>query len=255
MATHEQALIDARSLFEERRLRLLQKIGMGSDRRFDLKINAVSDPFVRPEPITDLPDRIRLADQSRPDLNEARLRLKQNRLQTIVTGNGLLPELDLFIAFGRTGYAGSFSDSFRELDGKTYDLSAGIRLSSYLGNRTAKAKDYAARLSRRQAADAVANLEELVTLDVRLAVNEVERTRQQIAASKATRMLEEEKLSAEKERFDVGAGTSLLVAQAQRDLLISSIAEVRSVIDYRIALVKLYLAEGSLLERRAVNIY
>jgi outer membrane protein TolC len=52
----------------------------------------------------------------------------------------------------------------------------------------------------------------------------------------------------------VGASTTLLVAQAQRDLLISSIAEVRSIINYRIALVRLYLAEGSLLERRGVRL-
>ncbi len=254
VATHEQALIDARSLLEERRLTLLRKISIGSDGRFDLKINAVSDPFVLPEPITDLSDRIRLADQSRPDLNEARLRLKQNRLETVVTRNGLLPELDLFAALGRTGYADNFSDSFRELDGNTYDFSAGVRLSSYIGNRAAKARDYAAKVSYRQAGHAVANLQQMIALEVRLAVNEVERTRQQIAASKVTRMLEQEKLQAEKERFDVGAGTSLLVAQAQRDLLISRIAEVRSVINYRIARVNLYLAEGSLLERRAVRI-
>jgi len=254
VATHEQSLIDARSLLEERRLKLLRKISMESDRQFEYKINATSDPFVRPEPITDLSDRLALADQSRPDLNEARLRKKQNRLETIVTRNGLMPELDLFVALGRTGYADNFSDSFRELDSNTYDVSAGIRLSSYVGNRSAKAKDYAARLSWRQTADAVANLAQMIELQVRLAVNEVERTRQQISASRATRVLEEEKLQAEIERFDVGAGTSLLVAQARRDLLISRIAEVRSVVNYRMALVNLYLAEGSLLERRAVSI-
>ncbi len=91
-------------------------------------------------------------------------------------------------------------------------------------------------------------------LDVRLAVNEVERARKQISASRATRILEEETLKAEKERFDVGSSTALLVAQAQRDLLVSLIAEVKAVISYRIALVNLYLAEGSLLERRGVVI-
>jgi outer membrane protein TolC len=100
----------------------------------------------------------------------------------------------------------------------------------------------------------VANLQQIVQVDVRLAFNEVDRTRQQITATKATRTLREETLKAEKERFDVGASTTLLVAQAQRDLLISSIAEVRSIINYRIALVRLYLAEGSLLERRGVRL-
>ena len=89
---------------------------------------------------------------------------------------------------------------------------------------------------------------------MRLAVNEVERSREQISASRVTRTLREETLKAEKQRFDVGASTALLVAQAQRELLASSIAEVKAIVNYRVALVRLYLAEGSMLERRGVRI-
>jgi outer membrane protein len=252
VASQEQALIEARSLLEENRLRLLQLISPGPRGGLDLQVDATSEPTIEPEPITDLGDRLQLAEQSRPDLNEARLRLAQNRLQTIATRNGLLPRLDLFIALGQTGFADTFTDSFRELDGNTYDLRAGVRLSHYIGNRAAEARDLAARASRRQAADAVDNLQQMVQVDVRLAFNEVERARQQIFASRATRALREETLNAEKERFDVGVSTSLLVAQAQRDLLASSIEEVRAIISYRTALVRLYLAEGSLLDRRGV---
>lgn len=254
VASQEQALIDARSLLEENRLRLLQLISPGSRDQLDLGINATSDPTIEPAPITDLADRLQLAEQSRPDLNEARLRLAQNRMETIVTRNGLLPRLDLFIALGQTGFADTFSDSFRGLDGNTYDFTAGIRLSQFLGNRAAEAKDLAARASRRQAAEAVDNLRQMVRVDVRLAFNEVERARLQIFATKATRTLREETLNAEKERFDVGASTALQVAQAQRDLLSSSIDEVKAIVNYRIALVRLYLAEGSLLERRGVRL-
>ncbi|MDZ7666321.1 MAG: hypothetical protein U5K27_13540 [Desulfotignum sp.] len=42
------------------------------------------------------------------------------------------------------------------------------------------------------------------------------------------------------------------VEMAQRDLLVSQIAEVRSVIQYRIALIRLFLAEGSLMHRRGI---
>ena len=254
VATNEQMLIDARSLLEERRIRLLRFLNISSGRPFAALVYPVSDPFIRPAPMNDLEDRLMLADQSRPDLNEARMRQRQNRLETVVTRNGLLPELELFAALGRTGYADNFSDAVKALDDSTYDVSAGLRLSSVAGNRAAEARHEAAGLSLRQSAEAVANLRQIVDMEVRLAMNEVERIRQQIVASHATRMLEEEKLQAEKERFDVGAGTSLLVAQAQRDLLISRIAEVRSVIHYRIALVNLYLAEGSLLERRGIRV-
>jgi len=253
-ALRVQALINARSQLEDRRLRLLRLISPGPDNDLDRQITATSEPRLQPQPIADLSDRLQLAEQSRPDLNEARLRLQRNRLETVQTRNGLLPRLELFIALGKTGFADTFSDSFRELNGNTYDLTAGVRLSHFIGNRSARARNLAAYATRQQAREAVDNLRQLVQLDVRLAVNEVERSRQQIDASRATRSFQEQTLKAEKERFDVGTSTALQVAQAQRDLLQSQIAEIEAIVNYRIALVKMYLAEGSLLDRRGVQI-
>lgn len=254
VARREQALIDARSLMAERRLKLLNLINPEGNCPFEKKILTTSEPAVTPQRVTDAADRLALAEKSRADLSEARLRLKQGRLETIATRNGILPKLDLFIDFGRTGYGDSFSAAFRELNKNTYDVSAGVKLSHYLKNRAAEARHEAAWNEKQQTERAVDNLRQIVELDVRLAINEVERTRQQIAASQATRRLEEQTVRAENERFKVGASTALLVAQAQRDLLIAQIAEVRAVTNYRIALVNLYLMEGSLLHRRGITI-
>jgi outer membrane protein TolC len=252
VARREQALIEARSVHRERRFRLLRLLNAAGSNQFELMVRAVSLPRTSAAPPADLDDRLELADRLRPDLNEARLRLERNGLEIVRTRNGLLPKLDLFINLGRSGYADSFSDSFRDLDGGNYDLTAGFRFSTYLGNRAAEARHLAARFSREQAATAVENLRNLVELDVRLAMNEAERTSRQIEASAVTRVLQEQTLTAEQERFDIGASTSLLVAQAQRDLLLSQLAEVEAVVEYRIALVNLYHAEGSLLQRRGI---
>jgi len=205
-------------------------------------------------PIEDIADRVALAARMRPDLNEARLRHEQNRLETVRTRNGLLPRLDLFIDLGKTGYADAFTDSFQNLEDDTYEVTGGIRLSHYLGNRAARGRDLAAREDWEQSRLSIENLEDLVRLDVHLAINEVERYRRQITASAVTRAFQEQSLQAEEERFNVGAGTALLVAQAQRDLLASQIAEIDAIVQYRIALVDLFLAEGSLLERRGISL-
>jgi outer membrane protein TolC len=253
-ALRAQGLINARSNVEARRLRLLHLISPDPDGHLDRIITTSSEPRIVPQQITNLNERLQLAEQSRPDLNEAHLRLQQNRLETIVTRNGLLPRLDLFITLGKTGFAGAFSDSFRALNEDTYDLSVGMRLSHFFSNRTNRGRNIAAYASRQQANEAVANLRQLVHLDVRLAVNEVERVRQQIDASHATRIFQEQTLNAEQERFAVGATTALQVARAQRDLLQAQISEIDAIVSYRTALVRLYLAEGSLLERRGVNL-
>ncbi|MBI4563969.1 MAG: TolC family protein [Planctomycetes bacterium] len=251
-ARREQALIDARSASEAWRLRLLRMINSEPGGALDRRLETTSSTQIEPAPIEDVPDRVRLAENLRADLNEARVRRDQQRLETVVTRNGLLPRLDLFIAVGKTGFAESFRESVRELDGDTYDLTAGFQFSHFLGNRAAEARDHAAAASRRRVEAAVDNLHQLVRLDVRLAINETERARRQIAATRTTRELQEKTYQAEKQRFDVGASTSLLVSQAQRDLLEAQIAEVEAVVRYRLARVRLHLAEGSVLERRGI---
>jgi outer membrane protein TolC len=81
---------------------------------------------------------------------------------------------------------------------------------------------------------------------------EANRLKEQVAATAATRRFQEETLRAETEKFRVGKSTALLVAQAQRDLLQSQIAEVEAVVNDLKALVELYRQDGSLLERRGI---
>lgn len=254
VARRESALIDARSDLDTQRFRLARLLNAGADDSLDFEIEATSEPQADPEPIDQIDERIQLALQQRPDLNEARLRLEQGRLQTVVTGNGLLPRLDLFVTLGKTGFADTFRDSFENLSEDSYDAVAGLRFSQYLGNDAAKGRDLIARANREQAADAVLNHEQIVRFDVRVAANEAERARQQIEAIAEIRRHLEATVQGEEERFEVGTTTALQVAEARRDLLASRIQEVESLILYRIALVELYLAEGSLLERRGIRI-
>ncbi|MBW1820364.1 MAG: hypothetical protein JRI92_01160 [Deltaproteobacteria bacterium] len=57
----------------------------------------------------------------------------------------------------------------------------------------------------------------------------------------------------ETEKFRVGLSVNFIVAQAQRDLLVSRINEVQAVVNYLKALINFYRQEGSLLERRGIN--
>ena len=254
VARREQALIEARSRLEAARLRLNRLVSPDPTGRLDVPIVATSDPRIEPRAIDDTAARVELAVQYRPELKEAELRRRQDRLQTVVTRNGVLPRLDVFVALGKTGFDDSFSGAFGNLGEPTYDVRTGFDFSQFVVNRADQALDLRARASARQSAEAIENLRQLVQLEVRLAVNELERARAQISASATTRALQAQTVEAERERFDVGSSTALLVAQAQRDLLASQIAEVRAVVDYRSALVRLYLAEGTLLARRGVTI-
>ncbi len=253
VALRRQDLIDAQSALEESRLRLARLVLPDG---FDLgngEVIPTSDPqFTEPPPLEDIPERIELALVQRPDLKEAELRLDQARLETIVTRNGLLPRLDFFLSLGKTGYASSFNESFRNLDSDTYDWTVGGEFSYPIGNRSAEGERRAARASRDQALQSIRNLRRVIRTDVLLAANELERTRRQIGATAATVALQKLSVQAEKDRLEFGTGTSLQVAQVQRDLLEAEIERVRAIVQYRIAQVELYLAEGTLLERRGI---
>jgi outer membrane protein len=254
VARREQALIAARGALEAERLRLIKAVYPDALARGDLGVTATTAPRRDAAAMTNLAEHVSIAERMRPDLNEARLRLEQNRLATVVTRSGVLPRLDLFVALGKTGFADSFKDAVGALDDDTYDVTAGVRFSHFLGGRVVNGRHAAAIAVRDQAAIAIANLADIVRLDVRLAINAAEQVRQQIQASAVTRGLQEKSLQAEQERFELGVSTAWQVAQAQRELLDGRIAEIEAIVDYRIALVKLYLAEGSLLERRGIAI-
>lgn len=252
LALRRQQLIDAENAAESARLQLLRLLNMpsadGWDREIILKDNAVVPEVALGEPA----EHEALALKLRPELNEARLQAMQGELETVQTRNGLLPRLDLFANLGRTGYARSVSGSMRDLDGDGYDFTMGLNYEFPYRNRAARAADRRARASYRQALESVGNLEQLVALDVRTAILEVERSLQQIEASAARRVLQEEVLRAETARFNVGSSTALDVARVQRDLLESRISEVEAVVNYRKALIDLYHLDGSLLLRRGI---
>ena len=121
-----------------------------------------------------------------------------------------------------------------------------------LGNRAARARHTRAVISKQQSIKALENLIQLAQVDVRSAHVVVTSMHEQISATAATRKFQEEKLRVETEKFRVGKSTSLLVAQAQRDLVVSQIAEVRAIANYFKSLVALYRLEGSLLPRRGL---
>jgi outer membrane protein len=252
IAVQREGLINARSNLEKTRLQLLRLLNPPDSEWWQREVMLLHQPAVPKVELDDVESHVELAMKMRPDLNQARLQVMQGDLQIVRTKNGLLPKMDFFIDLGKTGYADSFGRSLRDMDGDSYDAGAGLSLQFPPVNRQARALYHTSLLNRAQAEEALKNLDQLVQVDVRSAYIEVNRAKEQIAATSATRVLQEEKARIEREKFRVGNSTSLLVAQAQRDLLTSRIAEIRATINYLKALIELYRLEGSLLERRGI---
>jgi len=265
VALRRENLINARSTLAKERLDLLRLLnpvrktasfsnGANQSRSIDWNRDIILEYDTSPPNIKldDVDKHVDVALKMRPDLNQARLQIQQGELEVVKTKNGLLPKMDAFISFGKTGYAETFNRSSENVGGDSYDVTFGLIFQEPLPNRAARAQHTRAVISRKQLQEAMENLSQLVEVDVRSAYIEVTGAREQIAATAATRNFQEEKLRVETEKFRVGKSTSLLVGQAQRDFVASQIAEIEALANYLKALVRLYRLEGSLLERRGI---
>ncbi|HDR14044.1 MAG TPA: TolC family protein, partial [Desulfobacteraceae bacterium] len=253
VAEQKQQIIDAKSAKEMAKLRLLQLVNPSGLDHWSREIEPIHPPELPKVTIEGIDQHLAVAMKMRPEINQARLSFQKGEIEIVRTKNGLLPVMDLFVTLGKSGYAESFARSLNDMTGHGYDVGLGIKVQYPLFNRDAAARHRRAGLELEQSGKALDNLSQLIEMDVRKAHIEVERTREQIAASSATREFQEEKLRIETEKFRVGRSTNFLVAQAQRDLLVSRINEVEAVVDYLKALVDFYRLEGSLLERRGIG--
>jgi outer membrane protein len=253
IALQRQGLIAARSALKTTRLRLLRLLNPSGLNLWERDIMLRELPTIPDLTLDPVQAHVDVALRFRPDLNAARLGVLRDDLEVVKTKNGLLPKLDLFLTLGKTGYADSFGSSVSDITNGYYDFSAGLAVQYPFRNREAEARHRRSTLRRDQALESLANFAQLVELDVRTAYIEIDRAKEQIAASRATLELQQEKLRIETEKLRVGRSTAFLVSQAQRDLLSSQIAEVQAVANYLKALVELYRLEGSLLERRGIS--
>jgi outer membrane protein TolC len=253
VAGRREALIEARSTLAKTRLTLIHLLNPGGRTDWNRQVTLKHAPAVPKVKLDPVEKHVAVALRMRPDLNQARLDVQSGRLEVVKTKNGLLPKLDLFVNLGKSGYASSFGETLHGDDGDGYDTRIGLRFEMALGNRAEQARHRRALLRLEATKESLRNMSQLVELDVRTAYLEVGRAREQIAATASTRKAKEEALRAETGKFQADKSTALLVAQAQRDLLASQIAEVRAVVSYLKALVELHRLEGSLLERRGIK--
>jgi len=251
ISLRQQELIDARAAAEKARLQLIRLLNPPGEAPWDRELVLTADLSIPVEAPAEVGEHVAAALRQRPELKQAELLVERGDVDIVRTRNGLLPRMDLFVSLGRSSYADSFGDSWHS--GDTFnDLFAGISFDIPLRRKAERAQHTRAVLQRGQAAEALANIRQLVELEVRTAWVEVERARLKAGAAAVTRALDEEKLQAEWEKHRIDRSSAFQVARAQRDLARSRIAEVESLAEGRKALAELARLDGSLLDRRSI---
>jgi outer membrane protein TolC len=246
--TREQ-LVSAIGSMRIARLNLLSLIAPADRPFWRDQLKLTTPPYIPGGPNAPLKQHTALALKMSPILNQTRLQIEQGDLSVIQTRNGLLPVLNMFITFGKTGYAESFGPATENLNGSAYQLVGGLSFNYPIFNRTPTANYQSAVLSRDQEEAALANTVRSVELSVRTAYIQAQTDKQQISATAATTEAQAETLRATQGEFKVGESTAIQVSLAQSNLLSARLAQAQANVAYLDALSTLYLQEGSLLER------
>lgn len=253
VAARRESLIDAQTAYEAARLQFLYLLNPQEPDMWNITPEAMDKPFMPEDAMDSINVHVELGLKYRSDLQQARLSLEQGELEVQQTKNGLLPKLNFFLTYGKSSYAESFGDAYPDPGSKFSHYSTGLSFSMPLSNRSAKAKYEKNLRSMEQMELSVKNMERLVALDVRSAYIEAVKSREMIEATRVTRELQQINMDAELEKFRVGKSTNILVLQAQRDFTEAMLDESESMINYLNALIDLYVAQGTLLERRGIE--
>jgi outer membrane protein TolC len=112
-----------------------------------------------------------------------------------------------------------------------------VSVSYPIGRSVEEARHAQRRLEHTQAGERLKGAESRVIQQVRDAAWKIDMNAKRIETTRAARALAEQRLDAERKRFEVGMSTSFLVIQAQRDFAQAQTNELSSVLAYDLALV------------------
>ena len=259
-------LIEARNQLENAREQLRLKTGMET-------IPEDPSSFEPPRTVRTLPDLASVLEYARrnnPQLLAAQKQVETAEFQMRVKKNALKPELNLQLSLSTIGRAGDrvlyknnnpFSgEVVGKISGSPYDaLNEALRGAYNSVNlslvykmpvlRQREVGEFRAAVSEYyQARENYRKVLSQVEYEVKSAWRDAVAAYQRMIATKKARELAEKKLEAEQVKFAQGASTNYMVLTYQRDLANARINELKSLLDYNVALYRLKKAAGRLLE-------
>jgi HAE1 family hydrophobic/amphiphilic exporter-1 len=253
----EQLIIAETSVKEaEDRLRLLI-FDAANRENWNVALEPVDSPPVSTLAV-DVESAVTRALSERADLLRARKDIDNAQTSVKFTANQKLPDVRLNASYQATGLGGTqvlrtggfpgtivgpgdvtpFGSIVSQLFSSQYPTWAvGVNVSYPVGQSQEQANAARAQLEHLQSEERFKSAEAKAIQQVRNAAWQIEMNAKRIETTRAARELAEQRLDAERKRFEVGMSTSFLVIQAQRDLAQAKTNELGAVLSYDLSLV------------------
>jgi outer membrane protein len=258
VASNEEQLIIAQTTVRQAEDRLRLLIFDPTDRGvWNVRIEPIESPPVTNIAV-DLDAAVTRALGNRADLSRAKSDIDNAQATVKFTGNQKLPDVRLNAGYVASGLGGTqvlrtggfpgtiigpgqvndFGSVLNQLFANDYPTwTVGVSVTYPIGQSNEEAAYARARLERTQAGERLKSSEARAIQQVRDAGWKIEMNAKRIETTRAATNLAEQRLDAERKRFEVGLSTSFLVIQAQRDLAQAKVNDLSAVLAYDLALV------------------
>ena len=249
-----EQLILSKNLFMERQFALRRLITAEShdgSRRIYLPTESPD----LPEPSTSREEQLQTAFRKRPDYNAAVTDAEKQEIRLRFARNQSWPNLDLVGTYGYNGLGDSWANS-RDLawHSQAPQWSIGVQFSMPLGRVQPRAQLDAVKGFKEQSILRIKQSELTVTVDVDTALSRIELSRQSSATARQTRELNEEAMRIAYRRMEEGQISSFDLIEQQRKLYEARSRELSARAAQSKAIITLWAATGTLLEKTGVTI-
>jgi outer membrane protein len=223
-------------------------------------------------------DLVEQALKNRSDLAAEQTAIKTSEISSLGTKNGILPTVQVFASASQAGLAGQPQPFVNPATGRVIlapnpyfygglgnslgqvfrhnfpSRTGGAAFAAPIHNDVAQGDFGIDQLQLRQRELTNQKDRNQAQVDVLNAVIALQQSRAKYEAAGHSRILSEQLLSAEQQKYSLGASTPYLVVTQQRDLANATSAEIAAEVSYSNARVALEQATGTTLEKHHVSI-
>ncbi|MCL2660842.1 MAG: TolC family protein, partial [Acidobacteriaceae bacterium] len=192
-----------------------------------------------PEEDMQIEDLVHMAYVNNPQIEQAMLNMKNNEITIKAFKNGLLPVVDAYASYAGSGLGGALNPNCqgfttaepctvtasgygtvlqKTLDNSNPDWRVGVNVNIPLRNRIAQADQARSQMEYRQSQMRLQQLYTQVRIQVINGQFALTNDRAQVQAAQAAREYAAQSLDAEQKKYKLGASTTALVLQQQRNL-------------------------------------
>jgi outer membrane protein TolC len=251
VAAREEDIINAQVLILNTEDQLKNLMFSDKGRRFEGTYKLTDEPAVEAVSISE-EDAIKQALANNPDLKAVTTDLESRKLSTKIAQNAMRPQFDLQASLGYAGLGGNtvlydnttfpptpiqvvpggYSDALsRMFDNRTW--SVGFVFGLPIGNKNAEANYVRADLSEKQGSVTLEDTKQKLMLAIRNTIRNLQADIKKRDAARASVVLQEKKLDAERKKLSVGLSTNHVVLDFQDDLAQSQQQELLAILDYK----------------------